>query len=49
MDALGVHTTTSNIEATQDSDVLILAVKPQMAKDVCQELGLLGLSSAFFL
>jgi pyrroline-5-carboxylate reductase len=39
MDALGVHTTTSNIEAAQDSDVLVLAMKPQMAKDVCQELG----------
>ncbi|KAI1843822.1 hypothetical protein JX266_010081 [Neoarthrinium moseri] len=39
MAALGVRTTTSNVEAGQDADVLILAVKPQVAKGVCQELG----------
>lgn len=36
--ALGVRTTTSNVEAGGDADVLIIAVKPQVAKTVCQEL-----------
>ena len=36
---LGVSTTTSNIDASRTADVLILAVKPQVAKEVCQELG----------
>ncbi|OIW23555.1 pyrroline-5-carboxylate reductase [Coniochaeta ligniaria NRRL 30616] len=35
---LGVHTTTSNAEAAADADVLVLAVKPQVARDVCREL-----------
>jgi pyrroline-5-carboxylate reductase len=35
---LGVHTTTSNVEAGGDADVLIVAVKPQVTKTVCQEL-----------
>lgn len=39
MDALGVRTTTSNAEAARDSDVLVFAVKPQVARGVCQELG----------
>lgn len=39
MAALGVRTTESNVEAAQDADVVILAVKPQVAKGVCQELG----------
>ncbi|KAL6241437.1 hypothetical protein RBB50_011701 [Rhinocladiella similis] len=39
MKKLGVHTTASNVEATQEADIVILAVKPQVAKDVCQELG----------
>ncbi|KAF3026545.1 hypothetical protein E8E14_013896 [Neopestalotiopsis sp. 37M] len=39
MAALGVRTTTSNVEAAKDADVVILAVKPQVAKGVCQELG----------
>lgn len=34
----GVHTTTSNAEAAENADVLILAVKPQVAKAVCQDL-----------
>jgi pyrroline-5-carboxylate reductase len=34
----GVRTTTSNGEAAADADVLVLAVKPQVAKDVCREL-----------
>lgn len=35
---LGVKTTTSNLEAANGADVLIIAVKPQVAKTVCQEL-----------
>lgn len=37
--ATGVRTTTSNVEAGQDADVIILAVKPQVTKTVCEELG----------
>lgn len=37
-ETLGVRTSTSNIEAGRDTDVLVLAVKPQVAKGVCQEL-----------
>ena len=37
-ESLGVLTTTSNIEAARDADVLVLAVKPQVAKGVCREL-----------
>ncbi|KAL7911532.1 pyrroline-5-carboxylate reductase [Trichoderma velutinum] len=37
--ATGVRTTTSNTEAGQDADLIIIAVKPQVAKTVCQELG----------
>lgn len=33
-----VRTTTSNVEAAKDADALVLAVKPQVAKGVCQEL-----------
>ncbi|GKZ28368.1 hypothetical protein AbraIFM66950_005541 [Aspergillus brasiliensis] len=36
--ALGVHTTTSNTEAASAADIVILAVKPQVAKTVCEEL-----------
>ncbi|KAH7311368.1 pyrroline-5-carboxylate reductase dimerization-domain-containing protein [Stachybotrys elegans] len=39
LDAMGVPTTTSNVEAAKDANVVILAVKPQVAKGVCQELG----------
>ncbi|KAK8100663.1 Pyrroline-5-carboxylate reductase [Apiospora kogelbergensis] len=35
---LGVQTTTSNKDAAQAADLLVLAVKPQVAKGVCQEL-----------
>ncbi|KAI1392981.1 pyrroline-5-carboxylate reductase [Hypoxylon trugodes] len=38
MKATGVRTTASNIEASQDADLLVLAVKPQVTKGVCQEL-----------
>lgn len=38
MKALGVATTESNVEAARDADLLVLAVKPQVAKGVCQEL-----------
>ncbi|OTB04776.1 hypothetical protein M426DRAFT_320365 [Hypoxylon sp. CI-4A] len=34
----GVRTTASNVEASQDADLIVLAVKPQVAKGVCQEL-----------
>jgi len=37
--ATGVRTTSSNIEAGKDADIIIIAVKPQIAKAVCQELG----------
>ena len=37
--SLGVQTTTSNVEASQSADLVILAVKPQVTKGVCQELG----------
>ncbi|KAL7942747.1 pyrroline-5-carboxylate reductase [Trichoderma barbatum] len=37
--ATGVRTTTSNVEAGQDADLIIIAVKPQITKTVCQELG----------
>lgn len=36
--ALGVRTTDSNATAAHQADVLVLAVKPQVAKAVCQEL-----------
>ncbi|KAK8059038.1 pyrroline-5-carboxylate reductase dimerization-domain-containing protein [Apiospora phragmitis] len=35
---LGVQTTTSNTDAAGAADLLVLAVKPQVAKAVCQEL-----------
>lgn len=38
MKEAGVRTTESNIEASQDADLLVIAVKPQVAKVVCQEL-----------
>ncbi|KAF3761363.1 hypothetical protein M406DRAFT_74323 [Cryphonectria parasitica EP155] len=38
MAALGVRTTSSNAEAATGANILILAVKPQVAKEVCQEL-----------
>ncbi|PKS08308.1 hypothetical protein jhhlp_005252 [Lomentospora prolificans] len=38
MAKLGVKTTTSNGEAFADADIAILAVKPQVAKGVCEEL-----------
>lgn len=39
MAALGVNTTTSNLEASKEADIVILAVKPQVTKVVCEELG----------
>ncbi|KEY72952.1 hypothetical protein S7711_07915 [Stachybotrys chartarum IBT 7711] len=36
--SLGVHTTTDNAAAAAGADVLILAVKPQVARTVCEEL-----------
>lgn len=37
--AFGVRTTTSNVEAGADADLVIIAVKPQVTKGVCEELG----------
>ncbi|TEA13079.1 Pyrroline-5-carboxylate reductase [Colletotrichum sidae] len=39
MAAQGVRTTISNLEASKDADIVILAVKPQVCKAVCEELG----------
>ncbi|KAL4865162.1 hypothetical protein BDV12DRAFT_155492 [Aspergillus spectabilis] len=36
---LGVQTTTSNVTAGGDADIIIIAVKPQVTKSVCEELG----------
>ncbi|RAH68913.1 pyrroline-5-carboxylate reductase family protein [Aspergillus aculeatinus CBS 121060] len=38
MDAIGVRTTTDNVVAGGDADIVIIAVKPQITKTVCQEL-----------
>ncbi|KAL4931781.1 pyrroline-5-carboxylate reductase family protein [Aspergillus undulatus] len=35
---LGVRTTTSNVDAGGESDLVIIAVKPQVTKAVCEEL-----------
>ncbi|KAL2826712.1 pyrroline-5-carboxylate reductase dimerization-domain-containing protein [Aspergillus cavernicola] len=35
---LGVQTTTSNVTAGGDADIVIIAVKPQVTKSVCEEL-----------
>ncbi len=37
-DELGIQTTTHNIDAVAKSDVVVLAVKPQIMKQVCNEL-----------
>jgi pyrroline-5-carboxylate reductase len=36
--ALGVHTTNSNADATVGADIVVIAVKPQVALTVCTEL-----------
>lgn len=36
---IGVRTTTDNTEAGGDADIVIIAVKPQVTKAVCEELG----------
>lgn len=36
---IGVRTTTSNVEAGKEADLVVIAVKPQVAKGVCKELG----------
>jgi pyrroline-5-carboxylate reductase len=36
--ALGVHTTNSNADATAEVDLVVVAVKPQVARTVCTEL-----------
>ncbi|KAJ5126058.1 hypothetical protein N7448_005367 [Penicillium atrosanguineum] len=37
--ATGVQTTTDNATAGADADIVIIAVKPQVAQSVCEELG----------
>lgn len=37
MAALGVHTSASNVEASQTADLLVLAVKPQVAQTACED------------
>lgn len=37
--AEGVRTTESNVEAGGQADLVVIAVKPQVAKNVCEELG----------
>lgn len=37
--ARGATVTSSNVEAARDANVIVLAVKPAIAKTVCQELG----------
>ncbi|KAJ5917056.1 hypothetical protein N7504_001071 [Penicillium tannophilum] len=37
--AVGVKTTTDNTEAGANADIVIIAVKPQVTKGVCEELG----------
>lgn len=37
--ATGVQTTTDNVEAGSDADIVIVAVKPQVTQGVCEELG----------
>lgn len=37
--SVGIKTTTSNVEAGEGADLVIIAVKPQVAKGVCEELG----------
>ncbi|KAF4978550.1 hypothetical protein FZEAL_5083 [Fusarium zealandicum] len=39
MAAIGVNTTTDNKEAAEKADIVIVAVKPQVTKAVCEELG----------
>ncbi|EME82382.1 uncharacterized protein MYCFIDRAFT_72290 [Pseudocercospora fijiensis CIRAD86] len=43
---LGVNTTANNTEAATGADIIILAIKPQVAKTVCQELAASAFSSA---
>ncbi|KAI1812083.1 pyrroline-5-carboxylate reductase [Poronia punctata] len=38
MEDIGVRTTESNVDASKDADLLVIAVKPQVTKTVCQEL-----------
>ena len=44
--AVGVQTTTSNAVAGKEADLVIIAVKPQVTKNVCKELGVVWLQRA---
>lgn len=35
--ALGVNTTTDNLAAAKDADIVVIAVKPQVCKEVCEQ------------
>ena len=39
VDKYGVHGTTSNVEAVADADIVLLCVKPQVAREVLQSPG----------
>ncbi|MGV3001247.1 pyrroline-5-carboxylate reductase [Vibrio sp. E150_018] len=44
-DCYGIHTTTDNIAAVEQADVVILSVKPQMMADVCADFQSMDLSN----
>ncbi|MFT5219198.1 MAG: pyrroline-5-carboxylate reductase [Planctomycetota bacterium] len=44
-DRFGIETSTDNIELASSSDVIVLAIKPQVMREVCENLSMLGTSS----
>ncbi|OEF27746.1 pyrroline-5-carboxylate reductase [Vibrio rumoiensis] len=44
-DCFGIHTTTNNVAAVEQADVVILSVKPQMMEGVCADFQSLDLSN----
>lgn len=40
--AYGIHTGTSNVEMARQAEIWVLAVKPQILRQVCQEIGTLA-------
>ncbi|WP_413112965.1 pyrroline-5-carboxylate reductase [Thaumasiovibrio sp. DFM-14] len=44
-DKFGIQTTDNNLQAANDADVVVLAVKPQLMEAVCQPLQILDFSS----
>lgn len=45
----GIQTTTDNLQAVQQSDVVVLAVKPQLMEKVCEHLQQTDLSNKLFI